>query len=432
MRSTVNNHQPLAELTRPASFSQFLGHDYIFEQNRPLRKIVENQSLRSIILWGPPGTGKTTLARLIGLYHQEQLVELSAVTHGVKDIRQEISRSEIRINHQNKGLILFIDEVHRLNKGQQDVLLPALEKGLVRFIGATTENPSFEVNSAILSRCLVFKLEPISITSLEIILKNALKHQNSPYKQRLVSDECIRLIARAASGDARSALNLLEAALESSSHQKELEEKDLQSLMGSILRKYDKKADTHYDLTSALIKSIRASHPDASLYYLARLIEAGEDPLFIARRLMIAASEDVGNANPTALLVATNGAQSVQMIGYPEARIILAQVTTYLAASPKSNRSYLGLEEAIKTVNDTGDLPIPMHLRNAPSRLMKEFGYGEGYINAHERPHEAFAQNYLPEKIKGKCFYKPSDIGTEKSLKQNLELLAAAFKKKTT
>lgn len=415
--------QPLADRVRPRSNEQICGQSSIWGPKAPLRRLVEAGRLYAVILWGPPGTGKTTLARLIGDQLDTPVAEMSAVRHGVKQIREQIGRSEIRINHGESAILLFMDEIHRLNKAQQDILLPALEQGIIRFCGATTENPSFEVNAAILSRCLVFQLTPLQSDDIVAILRNALTDPRGQLEHRQITEECLTALAEASQGDARSALNLMEAALACVPEDQPLDVPTAREFLGSILQKYDKSADYHYDVASALIKSIRASQPDAALYYLARMIDAGEDPMFIARRLVIAASEDIGNANPTALLVATSGMDAVHKTGYPEARIILGQMTTYLSASPKSNRSYVGIEKALADVKKTGALPVPMALRNAPTQLMKQMGYSKGYVYAHDDPKKAAKMSYLPEELGQRIYYEPLEIGTEKQLKANLEQL---------
>lgn len=414
---------PLPEQVRPKEFQDVIGQDHIWSPGKPLRAVVEADSYSSLILWGPPGTGKTSLAHIIGEHSGRELVIMSAVQHGVKQIREQINRSEIRRNHGEKSLLVFMDEIHRLSKSQQDVLLPALEKGSIKFIGATTENPSFEVNHAILSRSLVFPLERLNPRSIQNIIAQALAKENSPHRGRLIADEVIQSLANAADGDARKALNLLHAILSSLPHDKEVNLESAKPFIGQIIQNYDKNADHHYDIVSALIKSIRASQVDAAVYYLARMIDGGEDPMYIARRLVIAASEDVGNANPTALLVANNGLNAVHQIGYPEARIILSQVTTYLAASPKSNRSYLAINEALADVKRTGSLEVPLHLRNAPTKLMKDMGYGQNYIYAHDNPKGASRLDYLPGELRHKSYYNPTDMGTERQLKENLRRL---------
>ena len=414
-----NQEIPLAERLRPQSSEQFIGQQHLWGADSPLRRLAEKDKLGSWIFWGPPGSGKTTLARLIASLTNRPVAYLSAVSAGVKDIRAQIEASLERLEAGEKGILLFLDEIHRLNKNQQDVLLPVLESGNLKMIGATTENPSFEVNAAILSRSLVFKFEKHSTDELVVMLSRAQTDQS--FEGKLADSEVLRVIADTSAGDARRALALLEdlltAAPASCSMLTRLE---LQTLGATLNLSYDKSGDQHFDTISAFIKCIRASHPDAALHYLARMIDAGEDPVFIARRLVISASEDIGNANPTALLIATSAMQAAHMVGMPEARIILSQATTYLAASPKSNRAYLAIDSALSDVRKFGALDIPLHLRNAPTKLMKQFGYGEGYQYAHDDAAKSRDLTYLPEKLHGRRYYEPSDSGAEKILKESL------------
>lgn len=421
--SRPDSERPFAERIRPAEFSALLGQDGIWQKGKPLRELAEKDAFNALLFWGPPGTGKTTLANLIGRASGRELVILSAVQAGVKDIRAQIQRSEILKNHGEKALLMFMDEIHRLSKSQQDVLLPALEDGTIKFIGATTENPSFEVNNAILSRSLVFRFQKIGDAAMVQILKNALERDGRGEELKRVSDGVLTKIARAADGDARQALNLLDAVIQSVPEGAVIDEESLLPYLKDVPARYDKKGDFHYDIISAMIKSIRASHPDAALHYLARMIESGEDPMFIARRLVIAASEDIGNANPTALLVATAAMQSAHMVGFPEARIILAQAVTYLASSPKSNRSYLGIDQALADVRSGGDFEVPNHLRNAPTAFMKEMGYGKGYAYAHDDVEGARKLPYLPKELRGRRYYEPTDHGAERQLKEVLSRL---------
>ena len=342
---------PLAEKSRPMDYDDLIGQEAIWAPGRPLRKIVENDGYTSLILWGPPGCGKTSLANIIGKKCGREMVWMSAVEHGVKDIRSEINRSVIRKNHGDSSLLIFMDEIHRLNKAQQDVLLPALESGSIKFIGATTENPSFEVNKAILSRSLIFSLNKIPLYKLVDILKAALERWDIEAKPNF-DKKALEAIARSCDGDARSSINLLEAIVKSMGHLENIQFDDIADFIPDIIQKYDKNADQHYDVISAFIKSIRASNPDGAVYYLARMLDAGEDPMFIARRILIAASEDIGNANPTALMIANNAMDAVHKLGMPEARIVLSQAVTYLAASPKSNRAYLAINEALSDVKE--------------------------------------------------------------------------------
>lgn len=417
------DHRPLAERVRPARHEDLLGQAAIWSPGAPLRELVDKDRFHALLFWGPPGTGKTSLAQVIGAASGRRLVILSAVLHGVKDIRRVIEESELSQEAGGKASLLFMDEIHRLSKSQQDVLLPALESGTVKFIGATTENPSFEVNRAILSRALVFRFERLTDEALVDILVRALQKDASVGQGLQLEPEVLGALARSADGDARRALNLLDAVAAVAPAGVPVTKSVLQQVAPQLNLQYDKQGDLHYDVISAFIKSIRASQPDAALYYLARMLESGEDPVFVARRIVIAASEDIGNANPTALLIATAAMQAVHMVGMPEARIMLGQATTYLASSPKSNRSYMALNAAMDDVRASGSLDVPLHLRNAPTQLMKEIGYGKGYVYAHDDQAAAMRQNYLPEALKGRRYYEPLESGAEATLKKHLEYL---------
>lgn len=421
---------PLAARYRPAAAEQLVGQRAIWNPASPLWKLVHSDRFHSLLFWGPPGTGKTSMARLIAQIVGRTVTELSAVEAGVKDIREVIQRSRSKLEAGSKAEILFLDEIHRLNKGQQDSLLPAVEAGIIKLIGATTENPSFSVNNALLSRSLTIPFKKLGVADLATLLKSIASDQG-----RRIAPDLADALARAADGDARAALNLLEAVLavapQNAVEGEDAEILDLEAvrpLLGMIAPHFDKAGDFHYDIISAFIKSIRASDPDAALYYLARMLHGGEDPVFIGRRLVIAASEDIGNAHPTALVVARAACEAVREIGMPEARILLAQATTYLASSPKSNRSYLAIGEALALVEETGDLPVPLHLRNAPTRFMKEQGYGSGYVYAHDDPARAAATSNLPETLRGTVFYRPSEHGSEKAIGDFLRKLRPGAK----
>lgn len=414
--------KPLAERLRPQDFYELMGQEAIWAPGKPLWQLAATDAWHSLILWGPPGTGKTSLANLIARKSQREVVMLSAVHATVKDIRAELNRSDQSLAAGGRSILLFMDEIHRLSKSQQDVLLPSLENGSIKFIGATTENPSFEVNRSILSRGLVFHFNKISADGLQAILRRALAQRALGSGLR-IDDELLASLGRAADGDARRALNLLEALSAIVPPERPAMLSDLAGLIQDIGRAYDKTGDQHYDVISAFIKSVRASHPDAAIYYLARMLDAGEDPNFIARRLIILAAEDIGNANPTGLLLATSAAQATAMIGMPEARIILAQVCTYLAASPKSNRSYNAINTALSDVQKLGSLDIPLHLRNATSGLMRELGYGAGYKYAHDDLEGARQLTYLPESLSGRRYYEPSENGAERQLLETLKRL---------
>ena len=421
---------PLAERVRPKTLEQFVGQEEILSKGKPLYQMIKSGNLSSIILWGPPGTGKTTLAKIIAKEIDADFYELNAISSGVKEVREIIKKAE-----ENKGLfrkrtILFIDEIHRFNKSQQDALLHSVENGTITLIGATTENPSFEVISPLLSRCQVFTLNKLTDKDLEKILERALKEDIYLSKLDVEIEDKI-LLFQLSNGDARVMLNRLETAV-NLAEKKENKVFIKKELIKEVFQKtnlnYDKNGEEHYNLISAFIKSVRGSDPDAAVYYLARMLEAGEDPKFIARRLIILASEDIGNAEPYALTLATSCFNAVHTVGMPESRIILSQVATYLASCPKSNASYLAIEEATQDVRNYGAIPVPLHLRNAPTKLMKDLGYGKDYKYSHNYQNHFVKQTYLPEQLKNKVYYKPTSIGREKALKERLINLWKDFK----
>ena len=402
---------PLAERLRPRNLEEVIGQDHLTDPGGPLRTAVEKGRLGAIILWGPPGTGKTTLARALASEMEGEFVPLSAVTSGVKDVRAALDASRERLKYEGRGTILFVDEVHRFNKAQQDALLPSLEEGLVDFVGATTENPSFEVIAPLLSRSRVLRLQPLSEGALAALLDRG--------QQALgveVSSEAWTYLLRLSGGDGRRLLNALEAAAAAASGRVEVA--DVEGAMGEKSLRYGR--EEHYDVISAFIKSVRGGDPDAALHYLARMIEAGEDPVFIARRLVILASEDIGNADPHGLPLAMAAAQAVQLVGMPEGRIPLAQATTYLASAPKSNASYVGINKALDDVR-RGLVPeVPMHLRNAVTGLMRDEGYGASYRYAHDDEPEGMNDRYLPDELTGRVYYEPKDRGEEDGTKKRL------------
>lgn len=411
--SAQNGQAPLAQRMRPQSLDFIVGQEHFL--NRRFREILASDKWTGFIFWGPPGSGKTSLATVIASITKRKFESLSAVRAGVKEIREVLERSQAAVRMGLPAWILFIDEVHRLNKAQQDVLLPFLEDGSIRFIGATTENPSFEINNAIASRSVIFHLKALSSEEIIQILSRV------DLMGKIVHKEVFDRIAEVSLGDARRALTLLEHLLLSASEKNEFGLSDFEELTHSQSLYYDKKSESHYDTISAFIKSVRGSDPDAAVYYLARMLEGGEDPLFIARRLIILASEDVGNANPAALMIATSAFDAVHSIGMPEARIILSQATTYLACSEKSNRSYLAIERALEVVRKTGAPEIPMHLRNAPTRLMKDWGYGKDYDYPHDHDKGWTEVRYLPDSLKHQRFYRPSENGSEKKFRDFLK-----------
>jgi putative ATPase len=408
---------PLAERMRPKKLKDYIGQQHLVGENGIVRKLIEQQRLPSLLFWGPPGVGKTTLAQLIAGAMKRPFHILSAVQSGVKDVRDVIN--------SGGGMfapVLFIDEIHRFSKSQQDALLAAVEKGKITLIGATTENPSFEVNAALLSRCQVYLLEALSRDELLQMVDQAIQHDEI-LKHRSIEVRESQALLHLSGGDGRKLLNLLELLVESASDNAPVIITDtlVLEVAQQHMARYDKSGEQHYDIISAFIKSIRGSDPNAALYYLARMIVGGEDPSFIARRLLILASEDIGNANPTAMILAKSCMEAVRMIGYPEARIILSQTTVYLASSPKSNASYVAIDKAIDLVKKTGDLPVPLHLRNAPTKLMKEIGYGKGYQYSHDGPGNFIAQEFLPDGIIGTRLYEPGNNAREAEMRSQLK-----------
>lgn len=413
----MNQFAPLAERMRPNSLAEYIGQSHILGEGKSLRKAIENGVLPSLILWGPPGVGKTTLAHLIANELDVNIHVLSAISSGVKDVREVIQQVQGQGIFNTKRTILFIDEIHRFSKAQQDSLLGAVEKGTITLIGATTENPSFEVISALLSRCQVYTLESHTKEDLESLLERALLKDEELKKYKVTLKETDYLIALSG-GDARKLLNLFEiiVTMHGSSNKLIITNDLVKKSAQKSVAQYDKVGEMHYDIISAFIKSIRGSDPNAAVYWLARLIEGGEEPKFIARRMLISASEDIGLANPTALILANNTFQAVEKIGWPESRIILSQCAIYLATSPKGNAAYLAIDEAISYVKQTGDLPVPLHLRNAPTKLMKDLGYGKEYQYAHQFENNFVNQNYMPEEVYGVNFFHAGSSKKEQDI----------------
>ncbi|MFT4093516.1 MAG: replication-associated recombination protein A [Niabella sp.] len=408
---------PLAERMRPCVLDEVVGQQHLIGSGSVLRKAVENRTLSSLIFWGPPGTGKTTLANIIASELSISFFSLSAINAGVKDVREVIDKAK-----QAPGSILFIDEIHRFNKSQQDALLHAVEKGIITLIGATTENPSFEVNSALLSRCQVYVLKPLDEKDLLQLLQRAIREDELLKKRKIELKETGALI-NMSGGDARKLLNLLDLVCSSGKDKIIITDRLVMDVAQRKITLYDKAGEQHYDIISAFIKSIRGSDPNGAVYWLARMIEGGEDVKFIARRMLILASEDIGNANPNALLLANAAFEAVNKIGYPEARIILSQCAVYLASSPKSNASYVAIDAALAAVRQTGDQPVPLHIRNAPTRLMKNLDYGKGYKYAHSFENNFSEQEYLPQNLAGTVFYNPGDNPREHELRNYLKKL---------
>lgn len=417
----MNEVIPLAERLRPVTLDKLAGQQHLTGLGSILRTAIEKGKVPSMILWGPPGVGKTTIANIIANNLQVPFYQLSAISSGVKDVRDVLENAKKQV-----GAVLFIDEIHRFNKGQQDALLGAVEKGIITLIGATTENPSFEVNAALLSRCQVYVLKPLSKEDLIALLFQAIK-DDILFKELPIELKETEALLRISGGDARKLLNLLELCVNTLNerHSKKITITDeaVMQIAQQKIALYDKKGEQHYDIISAFIKSMRGSDPNAAVYYLARMIEGGEDVKFIARRMVIFASEDIGNANANALLLANTTFDAVNKIGYPESRIILSQCAIYLASSSKSNATYRAINDAIALVNKTGDLPVPLHLRNAPTKLMKQMDYGKDYQYAHNFENSFAGQEYMPEQIAGTKLYEPGKTAREEELRKFLKSL---------
>jgi len=420
---------PLAERMRPRSVAEFTGQEHLLGEGRILRRMIETDNLSSLIFWGPPGCGKTTLAHVIARETKSHFIFFSAILSGVKEIR-EIFREAEGYAARGARTILFVDEIHRFNKSQQDAFLPYVEKGVVTIIGATTENPSFEVIAPLLSRCRVLTLNQLDATTVGTILRQALNdgERGLGHRGLTADDDALVFLSDQCGGDARIALNTLEVAAGITTDGVITIETVQEALQKKALL-YDKGGEEHYNVISAFIKSLRGSDPDAALYWLARMLEAGEDPLFILRRMIVLASEDIGNADPRALQVAVSALQAFQFVGMPEGRITLGQAVVYLATAPKSNASYAGIDAALSEVRQSGALPVPLHIRNAPTKLMKELGYHKGYQYDHDYEEGYAGQECLPEKLAGRKFYEPRGHGYEKNILERMEWLRAGKKK---
>src|SRR5215470_15079396 len=414
--------QPLADRMRPRTLDEFIGQEHLLGAGKMLREIVSAGELKSLILWGPPGSGKTTLAQILANAAGASCVHFSAVTSGVKDLKKIIQEAE-DLRRIGKATVLFVDEIHHFNKSQQDNFLPHVERGALTLIGATTENPSFEVISPLLSRCQVLVLNPLSTADIERIIDAALKDSERGLGWKLtLTPEAREFLIQQSQGDARIALNALEtAAMLARKNRRDIDLSEVQEALQKKTLRYDKAGEEHYNVISAFIKSLRGSDPDAALYWMMRMIEAGEDPLFIARRMIIFASEDIGNADPQALQVAVVAKDAVHFVGLPEGRIPLAQAVTYLATAPKSNASYKAMLAAASDVQAQGALPVPLHLRNAPTPLMEKLGYGKNYKYAHNFPDHIVEQEHMPKELEGRKYYSPAESGHENQIKQRLQ-----------